>query len=150
MYAISKWLLSAWLIRREEEDGSNWISSSHHSKKIPQAMRNMKNSILEEPLIYLIIWIKNDDFMNEEDDKVEWSRWSLPMKQIKDKYSIVISWYCFVFSWCVMHDRIFALMIVCMWGVSSSWYYTPLHCYLYRMKPPCWHIGLAHNLNDVI
>ena len=27
--------------------GRNWISSSHDSKKIPQAMRNMKNSILE-------------------------------------------------------------------------------------------------------
>ena len=75
-----------------------------------------KNSILEEPLI-LIIWIRNDDFMNEEDDKAEWSRWSLPTEQIKDKYSISISLYCFVihlniFSWCVMHDRLFALMTV--------------------------------------
>ena len=32
-------------------------------------MRNMKNSILKEPLIHLIIWIRNDDFMNEEDDE---------------------------------------------------------------------------------
>jgi len=31
----------------------------------------MKNSIIEEPLIHLIIWIRNDDFMNEEDDKAE-------------------------------------------------------------------------------
>ena len=54
-------------------------------------MRNMKNSILEEPLIHLIIWIKNDDVMNEEDDEAEGSRRSLPTKQIKDKYSIVIS-----------------------------------------------------------
>ena len=113
-------------------------------------MRNMKNSILEEPLLHIIIWIRNDDVMNEEDDEVEGSRRSLPMKQIKDKYSIVISWYCFVFSWCVMHDRMFALITVCMWWVSSSWCYTPLHCYLSRMKPPCWHIGLAHNINDVI
>ena len=44
MYARRKRLLSARLIRREEEDGSNWRSSSHHSKKIPHAMRNMKNS----------------------------------------------------------------------------------------------------------
>ena len=36
-----------------------------------KAMRNMKNSILEEPLIHLIIWIRNDDFMNEEDDEEE-------------------------------------------------------------------------------
>ena len=117
MYARRKWLFSAWLIRGEEEDGSSWRSSSHHSKKIPQAMRNMKNSTLEEPLIHLIIWIRNDDFMNEEADKAEWSRWILPTKQIKDKYSIVISWYCFVihliiFSWCVMHNRLFALMTV--------------------------------------
>ena len=55
-------------------------------------MRNMKNSILEEPLIHLSIWIRNDDVMNEDsDDEVEGSRRSLPMKPIKDKYSIVIS-----------------------------------------------------------
>ena len=71
MYARSKWLLSARLIRREEEDGSNWRSISHHSKKIPQAMRNMKNSILEEPLIHLIIWIRNDDFMIKMDSTHE-------------------------------------------------------------------------------
>ena len=54
-------------------------------------MRNMKNSILEETLIHLIIWIRNDDVMNEEDDEVEGSRRSVPTKRIKDKYSIVIS-----------------------------------------------------------
>ena len=53
-------------------------------------MRNVKNSILEEPLIHLIIWIRNDDVMNEEDDEVERLIRSLPMKRIKDKYSIVI------------------------------------------------------------
>ena len=60
-------------------------------RTFPQAMRNMKNSILKEPLIHLIIWIRNDDVINEEDDKVEGSRRSLPMKRIKDKYSIVIA-----------------------------------------------------------
>ena len=45
-------------------------------------MRNMKNSILEEPHIHLSIWIRNDDVMNEEDDEAEGSR-SLPTKQIK-------------------------------------------------------------------
>ena len=44
-------------------------------------MRNMKNSILEEPLIHLSIWIRNDTIMNEEDDEDE--RRSLPTKQIK-------------------------------------------------------------------
>ena len=50
--------------------------------KIPQAMRNMKDSILEEPLIHISIWIRNDDVMNEEDE-VEGSRRSLPTKEIK-------------------------------------------------------------------
>ena len=46
-------------------------------------MRNMNDSILEEPLIHLSIWIRNDDGMNEEDDEAEGSIRSLPMKQIK-------------------------------------------------------------------
>ena len=54
-------------------------------------MRNMKKSNLEEPLIHLSTWIRNDAIMNEEDDKAEGSRRSIPMKQIKDKYSIVTS-----------------------------------------------------------
>ena len=52
------------LIREKKMGRSNY----HYPKKIPQAMRNM-NSTLEEPLIHLNIWIRNDDFMNEEDDK---------------------------------------------------------------------------------
>ena len=75
---------------KRREDGSNKRSSAHNSKKITQAMRNMKNSILKEPLIHISIWIRNDDVMNEEDDEAEGSR-SLRMKQIKDKYLIVIS-----------------------------------------------------------
>ena len=111
---------------KKREDGSNWRSGAHDSKKIPQAMRNMKNSIIEEPLIHLIIWIRNDDVMNEEYDDAEGSRRSLPMKQIKEKYSIVISWYCFVihliiFSWCVMHDRLVALMTVMRYGWMLCW-----------------------------
>ena len=46
-------------------------------------MRNMKNSILEELLIHLSIWIRNDDVMNGEDDEAEGSRRSLPTKKIK-------------------------------------------------------------------
>ena len=37
-----------------------------------------------------------------------------------------------------------------MCWVSGSWCYTTLHCFLSRMKPLCWHIGLAHNLNVVL
>ena len=44
----------------------------------------MKNSIIEEPLIHISIWIRNDDVMNEEDDKDdEAERRSLPTKQIE-------------------------------------------------------------------
>ena len=46
-------------------------------------MRNTKDSILEEPLIHLSIWIRNDDAMNKKDDEAEASRKSLPRKQIK-------------------------------------------------------------------
>ena len=53
------------------------------------------------------------------------------------------------FSWCIMHDRLFTLiLLICMWWVSSSWHYTTLQCYL--SKPLWWHIGLVHNLNDVM
>ena len=46
-------------------------------------MRNVKDSILEEHLIHISIWIRNDDVMNEEDDEVEGLRTSIPMNQIK-------------------------------------------------------------------
>ena len=46
-------------------------------------MMNTKDSTLEEPLIHISIWIRNDAFMNEEDDEFE--RRSLPMKQIKER-----------------------------------------------------------------
>ena len=68
---------------KRKEDERNLRSSSHDSKKIPQVMRNMKDSILEEPLIHVSIWIRNDDVMNEEEDEVEASRRSPPTKQIK-------------------------------------------------------------------
>ena len=80
-------------------------------------MRNMNNSTLEESLIHLSIWIRNDDIMNEEDDEVEGSRRSLPTKQIKISiqlsiHDIVFVMYLFIFSSCTMHDRMFALMTV--------------------------------------
>ena len=64
-------------------------------------MRNMKNSILEEPIIHLSIWIRNDDVMNEEDDEVEGSRRILPTKQIK--ISIQLSFHDIVFVMQLMY-----------------------------------------------
>ena len=65
-------------------------------------MRVMKNSILEEPLIHLIIWIRNGVVMNEEDDEAE--RRSLPMKKIK--ISIQLSF----------HDIV--LLCICLYSVD--------------------------------
>ena len=66
------------LIIREEKMGA---TKDQTLTKIPQTMRNMKESILEEPLIHLSIWIRNDGVMNEEDDEAEGSRRSLPTKK---------------------------------------------------------------------
>ena len=100
---------------KRREDGSNWRSSSHHLNKIPQAMRNTKNTTLEEHLIHLSIWIRKDAIMNEEDDEAEGSRRSLPAKKINISiqlsfHDIVFVMNLFIFSWCIMHDRMFALM----------------------------------------
>ena len=54
-------------------------------------MTNTENSNLEEPLIHLSIWIRNDAIMNEEDDETKGSRRSLPMKQIKISIQLSIS-----------------------------------------------------------
>ena len=67
-------------------------------------MRNMKNSTLEEILILLIIWIRNDDIMNEEDDEAEGSRRSLPTKQLN--ISIQLSF----------HDIV--LLCICLYSVD--------------------------------
>ena len=58
----------------------------------------MKDSTLEEPLIHLSIWIRNDAVVNEEDDEAdEGSRRSLPTKQIKIRIQLSfhdIVWLC--------------------------------------------------------
>ena len=54
---------------REEKMGATEDQRSHHPKKIPQAMRNTKESTLKEPLIQLRIWIRNDVVMNKEVDE---------------------------------------------------------------------------------
>ena len=58
-------------------------------------MRNAKDSTLEETLIHLSIWIRNNAIMNEEDDKTEGLRRSLPMKQIN--ISIQLSFHDIVY-----------------------------------------------------
>ena len=63
------------------------------------------NSILEEPLTHLRIWIRNDPIMNEEDDESGGSRRSLPMKQIN--ISIQFSF----------HDIV--LLCICLYSVNA-------------------------------
>ena len=67
-------------------------------------MRNMKVSTLEEILIHLSIWIRNDAIMNGEDDEAEGSRRNLPTKQIK--ISIQLSF----------HDIV--LLCICLYSVD--------------------------------
>ena len=67
-------------------------------------MRNMKNSTLEETLIHISIWIRNDAIRNEEDDEDEGSRRSLTTKQIK--ISIQLSF----------HDIV--LLCICLYLVN--------------------------------
>ena len=67
-------------------------------------MRNMKKSTLEEPLIHVSIWIRNDAMMNEEDDEAEGLRRSLPTKQIK--ISIQLSF----------HDIV--LLCICLYSID--------------------------------
>ena len=50
----------------------------------------MKISTLEELVIHLSIWIRNDSIMNEKDDEAEDPR-SIPMKQMK--ISIQVSFH---------------------------------------------------------
>ena len=74
-------------------------------------MRNTKNSILEEPLIHLSIWIRNYAIMKEEDDEAE--RRSLLTKQIK--ISIQLSF----------HDIV--LLCICLYSVDVSCMIECLH-----------------------
>ena len=70
------------------------------------------NSIIEEPLIHLRIWIRNDAIMNEEDDEAERS---LPTKQIK--ISVQLSF----------HDIVW--LCICLYSVDVLCMFEYLHLY---------------------
>ena len=72
-------------------------------------MRNMEDSTLEELLIHLRIWIRNDAIMNKEDDEAEDSR-SLPTKQIK--ISIQLSFHDIILL-CIY---LYSVDVLCMIG----------------------------------
>ena len=75
-------------------------------------MRNMKNSTFEEFIILLVIWIRNDATMNEEDDEAEGSRTSLPSKQIK--ISIQLSFHYIILLCICLYSVIVLFMIGCL------------------------------------
>ena len=75
----------------------------------------MKDSTLEEPLIHLSIWIRNDAVVNEEDYEAEGSRRSLPTKQIK--ISIKLSF----------HDIVW--LCICLYSVDVLCMFDYLHLY---------------------
>ena len=72
----------------------------------------MKISTLEEPLIHLSIWIRNDTIMNEEDDEAEGSRRSAPTKQIK--ISIQLSFHDIVLLCIFLYSVDVLCMIECL------------------------------------
>ena len=75
----------------------------------------MKDLILEDPLIHLNIWIRNDVVMNKEDDEAEGSRMSLSTKQIK--ISIQLSF----------HDIVW--LCICLYLVDVLCMFEYLHLY---------------------
>ena len=79
-------------------------------------MRNMNNSIIEEPLIHLSIWIRNNVVMNEEDDEDGGSRRNLRMKQIK--ISIQFSFHDIVWL-CICLDLV---DVLCMFEYFHLYY----------------------------
>ena len=81
-------------------------------RRIPQAMRNMKDSVLEEPLIHISIWIRNDVVMNVEYDEAEGSRSSLPTKRIK--ISIQLSFHDIIWLCICLYSVDVLCMIECL------------------------------------
>ena len=75
-------------------------------------MRNMKDSTLEEPLIHISIWIRNDVVMNEESDEVEGSGRILPTKRIK--ISIQLSFHDIILLFIFLYSIDVLCMIECL------------------------------------
>ena len=76
-------------------------------------MRNMEDSTLEQPLIHISIWIRNDAVMNEENDEAEGSRRSLPTKRIKISIQLSfhdIIWLCI----CLYSVDVLGMIDVCI------------------------------------
>ena len=97
----------AWFIRREGK-----MEETEDQALIIQriSLKNMKNSNLQELLIHLSIWIRNDAIINEEDDEAEGSRRSIPMKQIK--INIQLSFHDIVLL-CI---GLYLVIVLCMIG----------------------------------
>ena len=72
----------------------------------------MKISTLEELLIHLSIWIRNDAIMNEEDDEAEDSGRSIPTKQIN--ISIQLSFHDIILLCICLYSVIVLCMIGCL------------------------------------
>ena len=99
----------AWLIIREEKMGAAEDQALTIQRRSLKAMRNTKDSTLEETLIHLRILIRNDEWRR-------WWRWRLKKESThetnKDKYSIVISWYFLL--WICLYSFNVLCMIECL------------------------------------
>ena len=102
------------LIIREEKMGATEDQALMIQRRSLKQWWIWRTQFLKSLLSILIIWIRNDAIMNKEYDGVERS---LPMKQIKISiqlsfHDIVVVMHLFIFSWCIMHDRMFASMTI--------------------------------------
>ena len=75
-------------------------------------MRNTKDSNLEEPLIHISIWIRNNAIMNEEENEAEGSRRIIRTKQIK--ISIQLSFHDIVLLFICLYSFDVLCMIECL------------------------------------
>ena len=104
----------SWLIIREKKIGATEDQSLTIQRRSLKRWGIWRTQFLKGLLSILRIWIRNDVIMDEEYDEAKIR--SLPTKQIN--ISIQLSFHdivllcTFIFSLCVMHDRMFALMTV--------------------------------------
>ena len=98
-----------WLIIKEENIGETKYQDLMIQRRSLKWWGIWRTQLLKNLLSILSIWIRNDEVMNEEYDKAEGSRRSLPTKQIK--ISIQLSF----------HDIVFAMQFVYIQLIYYAW-----------------------------
>ena len=94
----------AWLIRREGKMGATEDQALIIQRRSHKKWGMWRTQFFKNLLSILRIWIRNYEFMNEEDDEAEDSRRSIPTTQMK--ISIQLSF----------HDIV--LLCICLYSVD--------------------------------